>query len=151
MNSKVNFLKRHLLVIGIVLMFLFTWPIDLANEGLLPFKVPFLVYLFLSWGFVRASVTMTGLTLGREGVISLLGNQFNAGVCHCEPVKAKQSHLSEGDCSPAPGAHRPGGSVPGGAGVVAIAPRNDRINSSGFILRHIQCFQLSHIGPDFHH
>lgn len=72
MNPTVNFLKRHSLVMGIVLMFLFTWPIDLANEGLLPFKVPFLIYLFLGWGFVLASVVMTGLTLGKEGVISLL-------------------------------------------------------------------------------
>lgn len=72
MNTTTVFLKRHSLVIGIVLMFLFTWPIDLASEGLLPFKVPFLVYLFLGWGFVLASVTMTGLTLGKEGVIALL-------------------------------------------------------------------------------
>ena len=66
------FLKRHSLVLGIVLMFLLTWPIDLASSGLMPFKVPFLVYLFLGWGFVVASVMMTGLTLGREGVVSLL-------------------------------------------------------------------------------
>src|SRR5512138_3573167 len=72
MNTTSAFLKRHSLVFGIVLMFLLTWPIDLASEGLLPFKVPFLVYLFLGWGFVLASVTMTGLTLGKEGVIALL-------------------------------------------------------------------------------
>jgi membrane protease YdiL (CAAX protease family) len=53
-------------------MFLLTWPTDLAYSGLLPFKVPFLLYLFLGWGFVLASVTMTELTLGKEGVISLL-------------------------------------------------------------------------------
>ncbi|HLO14062.1 MAG TPA: hypothetical protein VK206_04475, partial [Anaerolineales bacterium] len=72
MEQTTAFLKRHSLVLGIVLMFLLTWPIDLANEGLLPFKVPFLVYLFLGWGFVFAAVIMTGLTLGREGMISLL-------------------------------------------------------------------------------
>jgi len=67
-----EFLRRHSLVIGILLMFLLTWPIDLSNAGLLPFKVPFIMYLFLGWGFIFASVIMTGLTLGKAGVISLL-------------------------------------------------------------------------------
>jgi two-component system, NarL family, response regulator LiaR len=66
------FLKRHSLVLGIVLMFLLIWPIDLANVGLMPFQVPFIVYIFLGWGCVFASVIMTGLTLGREGVVTLL-------------------------------------------------------------------------------
>lgn len=65
-------LKRHSLVIGIILMFILTWPIDLSNAGLLPFKVPFIIYLFLGWGFGVASIIMTGLTLGKVGVISLL-------------------------------------------------------------------------------
>ncbi len=72
MNRTIEFLKRHSLVIGIALMFLLTWPIDLANSGVLPIKFPFLVYLFLGWGFVFASVIMTGLTLGKDGVIALL-------------------------------------------------------------------------------
>lgn len=67
-----GFLKRHSLVISIVLMFLLTWPIDLTNSGLLPIQFPFVVYLFLGWGFVFASVLVTGLTLGQEGVVSLL-------------------------------------------------------------------------------
>ena len=66
------FLKRNSLIIGIVLMFALTWPIDLSNAGLLPFKVPFIIYLFLGWGFIFASVIMTGLMLGKEGVASLL-------------------------------------------------------------------------------
>ena len=65
-------LKRHSLILGILLMFLFTWPIDLSNAGVLPFQVPFAVYIFLGWGFIFASLIMTGLTLGKEGVISLL-------------------------------------------------------------------------------
>lgn len=65
-------LRRHSLVLGIVLMFLFTWPIDLANAGVLPFQVPFIVYILLGYGFVAASVMMTGLTLGKDGVVSLL-------------------------------------------------------------------------------
>jgi uncharacterized protein len=72
MNQTKAFLKRHSLVLGIVLMFLLTWPIDLANVGLMPFQVPFIVYIFLGWGFVYASVIMTGLTLGKEGVVTLL-------------------------------------------------------------------------------
>ena len=67
-----EFLKRHSLVIGIILMFALTWPIDLSNSGVLPFKVPFVVGLFVGWGFIFASVIMTGLTLGKDGVIALL-------------------------------------------------------------------------------
>jgi hypothetical protein len=40
-------LYRHSLVIGMALMFLLTWPIDLANAGVLPFQVPFAVYILL--------------------------------------------------------------------------------------------------------
>ena len=65
-------LKRYSLVIGIILMFALTWPIDLANSGILPIQFPFVVYLFLGWGFVLASLIMTGLTLGRDGVLALL-------------------------------------------------------------------------------
>jgi CAAX protease family protein len=72
MNKTTAFLKRHALVIGILLMFVFTWPIDLANSGVLPFRVPFLVYIFLGYGFGAASLLMTALTLGREGVMTLL-------------------------------------------------------------------------------
>jgi membrane protease YdiL (CAAX protease family) len=71
-RQSTGFLKRHSLVIGIVLMFLFTWPIDLANGGLMPFQVPFIVYLFLGWGFGVAAVLMTWLTLGGGAVAALL-------------------------------------------------------------------------------
>ncbi len=72
MNQLTGFLKRHSLFIGIVLMFLLTWPIDLSNSGLLPIQFPFIVYIFLGWGFVFASISMTWLTLGKDGVIRLL-------------------------------------------------------------------------------
>jgi membrane protease YdiL (CAAX protease family) len=72
MNTVTAFLKRHSLAMGLLLMFAFTWPIDLANSGLMPFQFPFLVYLFLGWGIVFAALLMTWLTLGRSGVISLL-------------------------------------------------------------------------------
>jgi len=71
MDAK-NFLKRHSLVIGIILMFLYTWPIDLSNAGILPFQFPFAIYITLGWGFIFVSVIMTGLTLGKEAVIALL-------------------------------------------------------------------------------
>jgi len=72
MKQFTGFLKRYSLVIGIILMFLLTWPIDLANSGVLPFQVPFAVYILLGYGFIFASLIMTGLTLGKEGVIALL-------------------------------------------------------------------------------
>jgi membrane protease YdiL (CAAX protease family) len=72
MNRTTEFLKRYSLAIGIPLMFALTWPIDLANSGILPIQFPFIVYLFLGWGFGVASLIMTGLTLGKEGVITLL-------------------------------------------------------------------------------
>lgn len=72
MNQLTAFLNRHSLVLGIMLMFLFTWPIDLANSGILPFQVPFAVAVLVGYGFVFASILMTWLTLGREAVIGLL-------------------------------------------------------------------------------
>ena len=72
MQKNSSFLKRHALIIGIILMFLFTWPTDLSNSGLMPFKVPFIAYLFLGWGFIVAAVLMTWLTLGRTAVGQLL-------------------------------------------------------------------------------
>ena len=67
-----EFLKRHSLILGILLMFLLTWPIDLSNSGVLPFSVPFVIYIFLGWGFIFASLIMTWATLGKEAVITLL-------------------------------------------------------------------------------
>jgi len=40
MLQALGVLKRHAPVIGLALMFLLTWPIDLANSGVLPFHVP---------------------------------------------------------------------------------------------------------------
>ena len=72
MQRSGGFLSRYSLLIGIILMFLFTWPIDLANAGLMPFQVPFILYLFLGWGFIAAAVLMTWLTLGRAAAGQLL-------------------------------------------------------------------------------
>lgn len=71
-----NFLKRHDLPIGIILMFALTWPIDLAlaaeSRGMLPFSVPFPVAMSVGYGFVAASLIMTGLLKGKKGVLALL-------------------------------------------------------------------------------
>ena len=72
MQQAASFLKRHSLVIWILLAFALTWPIDLSNAGVLPFQVPFAVAIFVGYGFVIASLVMTGITLGKEGVIALL-------------------------------------------------------------------------------
>jgi len=71
-RAEPPFLHRHALSLGIALMFLLTWPIDLSNSGRVAFHVPFLVYLFLGWGFVIAALVMTALTGGRAAVVALL-------------------------------------------------------------------------------
>ncbi len=72
MKTFREFLKRHSLVAGILLMVLFTWPVDLALAGILPFRVPYVISITFGWGISIATLIMTGLTLGREGIITLL-------------------------------------------------------------------------------
>lgn len=71
-----TFLKRHSLIMGLVLMFLYTWTIDLSNSGVLPFKVPFVVAITLGWGFIFVSLLMTWLTLGKEEMAKLFKRFF---------------------------------------------------------------------------
>ncbi len=71
-----NFIKRHSLIIGIALMFLYTWTIDLSSSGVLPFKVPFFVVLTLGWGFIFVSLLMTWLTLGKDEMARLFKRFF---------------------------------------------------------------------------
>src|SRR6266508_2120231 len=72
MKQFTELLKRHSLAIGIILMFLLTWPIDLSNSGFLPFQVSPALAIFVGYGLVFASLIMTRLTLGKEGVSALL-------------------------------------------------------------------------------
>ncbi len=72
MNQITGYLKRHSLVIGVILMFALTWPIDLANSGFLPFPVAPALAIFVGYGLVLASLIMTSLTLGKDGVRALL-------------------------------------------------------------------------------
>ena len=71
-NPFWNHLHRYSLILGIALMFLYTWTIDLSKAGVLPLQIPFPIYITLGWGFIFASVLMTGLTLGNGAVITLL-------------------------------------------------------------------------------
>lgn len=71
-----SFLNRHSLIIGLVLMFLYTWTIDLSNSGVLPFKFPFAIYITLGWGFIFASLLMTWLTLGKDEMATLFKRFF---------------------------------------------------------------------------
>ena len=75
-KRDMEFLKRHSLGMGLVLMFVLTWPIDLATaaeaRGWLPFHVPAGLVLSVGYGFVAAALVMTGLTLGRDAVLNLL-------------------------------------------------------------------------------
>ena len=72
MNQLTGFLKRHSLVSGILLMFALTWPIDLANSGFMPFQVSPVLAIFVGYGLVLATLLITGLTLGSQGVTALL-------------------------------------------------------------------------------
>jgi len=75
-QMRSNFLKRYDLLIGVVLMFVLTWPIDLAlaaeSRGMLPFNVPFPIAMSVGYGFVAAALIMTGLTKGKSGILALL-------------------------------------------------------------------------------
>ncbi len=70
MKTLAEFLKRHSLMCGILVMFALTWPIDLTNSGVLPFQAPFPLYILLGWGFIAASLIMTALTHGASSVIA---------------------------------------------------------------------------------
>ena len=76
MKTASQFLKHNSLVIGITLMFLYTWPLDLSNAGILPIKFPFAIYITLGWGFIFVSLVMTWLTLGRDEMVKLFKRFF---------------------------------------------------------------------------
>jgi membrane protease YdiL (CAAX protease family) len=44
----------------------------MAILGWLPFKVPYVISLIYGWGISIAALVMTGLTLGKDGIITLL-------------------------------------------------------------------------------
>jgi len=75
-STQSNFLKRHSLVAGIFLMFIYTWIIDLSYSGVLPFKIPIVVGLTVGWGFIFVSLFMTWLTLGKDAMKALFKRFF---------------------------------------------------------------------------
>jgi membrane protease YdiL (CAAX protease family) len=71
-SQIIGFIKRHSLVIGILLMYTVTWSVHLSGAGILPVRFPFVVYALGGWGFAVASIVMTWLTLGADAVGALL-------------------------------------------------------------------------------
>jgi membrane protease YdiL (CAAX protease family) len=67
-----SFLRRHSLLLGILLMFAITWTVHLSMAGVLPLRIPFPLSLLGGWGFAVAAVIMTWLTLGGAAVVALL-------------------------------------------------------------------------------
>jgi membrane protease YdiL (CAAX protease family) len=71
-----SFTNHHAIIIGLFLMFFYTWTIDLSNSGVLPFKIPFAMYITLGWGFIFVSLFMTWLTLGKDEMVKLIKRVF---------------------------------------------------------------------------
>src|SRR5215207_7170944 len=67
---------RYPVVIGFILMFALTWPLDLGlaaqSRGLLPLHIPPILGLFVGYGFVAASLMMSGIVSGKAGITALL-------------------------------------------------------------------------------
>ena len=76
MSRQVVWLERHAVSAGFVLMFAFTWPIDLwaaaDSHGWTSLSIPPILPLFVGYGFVAASLVMTGILDGRAGIRRLL-------------------------------------------------------------------------------
>ena len=69
-------LQRYPLLAGFILMFAFTWPLDLGlaaqSRGLLPFHIPEPLGIFVGYGFVVATLIIVGVTEGKGGIRALL-------------------------------------------------------------------------------
>lgn len=76
MSKFKSFINNHSIFTGLVLMFLYTWTIDLSNAGILPFQFPFPIYITLGWGFIFVSLLMTWLTLGKDEMAKLFKRFF---------------------------------------------------------------------------
>ncbi len=72
MKTFQEILRRHSLLFGILLMFALTWPLMLAEAGYLPLTIPFPLSVMAGYGLAIAALIMTGLTIGRRGVVGLL-------------------------------------------------------------------------------
>jgi len=76
LSHLLGLLKRYPVLAGFILMFVCTWPIDLwaaaDSHGLLPLHIPPIMPLFVGYGFVVASLMMTGVISGWAGIRALL-------------------------------------------------------------------------------
>ncbi len=77
MPQLLSLLKRYPVLVGFILMFVCTWPIDLwaaANSHglLLSLPIPPILPLLIGYGFVVASLIMTGIISGWTGIRALL-------------------------------------------------------------------------------
>jgi membrane protease YdiL (CAAX protease family) len=77
LSTLLNIIKRYPVLAGFILMFVCTWPIDLwaaANSHglLLSLPIPSLLPLLVGYGFVVASLIMTGIISGWAGIRALL-------------------------------------------------------------------------------
>lgn len=70
--AVMTFIKRHSLVVGILLMYAITWSAHLSRAGVLPVRFPSALYVLEGWGFAVASILMTWITLGAAAVGALL-------------------------------------------------------------------------------
>jgi membrane protease YdiL (CAAX protease family) len=75
-SRQLSWLKRHPVSAGFVLMFAFTWPVDLwaaaDSHGWTSVSIPPLLPLLVGYGFVAASLIMTGVLDSRAGIRGLL-------------------------------------------------------------------------------
>ena len=75
-SRRSGWLHRHAVAAGFVLMFAFTWPIDLwaaaDSHGWTSVRIWPVLPLLVGYGFVAASLVMTGLLDGRAGIGRLL-------------------------------------------------------------------------------
>jgi membrane protease YdiL (CAAX protease family) len=69
-------LRRYPVLFGFVLMFAFTWPIDLwaagASHGWVSVAIPPFLPILVGYGFVVAAIVATAIVDGRAGVGALL-------------------------------------------------------------------------------
>ena len=75
-SRQLSWLKRHPVSAGFLLMFAFTWPVDLwaaaDSHGWTSVSIPPILPLLVGYGFVAASLVMTGVLDGRAGIRGLL-------------------------------------------------------------------------------
>ena len=76
MQNLRDMARRRPLALGYFLIFLFTWPVDLAmaaqSQGRLPFDVPEALGLFVGYGFVLAAIIAAAIVGGLQEIGSLL-------------------------------------------------------------------------------